>query len=63
MAPGLRSSIRLKVLKPTDMNRACITTVAAMSPADKTKRKDIDVYSLSCSGSRVLILLPQPTRD
>ena len=41
MAPGLRSSIRLKMFKPTVMNRAWITTVAAMSAAPKLKRKNI----------------------
>jgi hypothetical protein len=40
MASGLRSSIRLKVFKPADMNRAWITTVPAMSPAAETKRKN-----------------------
>ena len=46
MAPGLRSSIRLNLFKPTVMNRAWITTVAAISPAAILKRKTLVLLNL-----------------
>jgi hypothetical protein len=58
MAPGLCSSIRLKVFNPADMNRAWITTVAAISAAAILYGKSMQVTHFG-----VRIREPSPHRS